>query len=181
MDLGPWRPLYLFCTWTPAFSRISPIERFSLFRLFENLQQRADRLPPPPIPITCLQELAYARALSPRVPVASQKRRVGGNPPLSSSTNQRGFCLGESRKVPAHDVQSSSPLCSRGLTTEIVSTKRACREANCASRPGGGMVCRPARVGDERCCPPISKRRQRRLWVVGQFDLSAERQHWKRE
>ncbi len=46
--LGPWRPLYLFCTWTPAFSRISLIGRFSLFRLFENSKDRADRLPPPP-------------------------------------------------------------------------------------------------------------------------------------
>ena len=41
-------PLYLFCTWTPAFSRISPIERFSLFKLFDISTQQADRLPPPP-------------------------------------------------------------------------------------------------------------------------------------
>jgi hypothetical protein len=41
-------PLCLFCTWTPAFWRISPIERFSLFRLFDISTQQADRLPPPP-------------------------------------------------------------------------------------------------------------------------------------
>jgi len=48
VDLGPWHPLYLFCTWTSGFSRISPMERFSLFRLFEKSKDRADRLPPPP-------------------------------------------------------------------------------------------------------------------------------------
>jgi hypothetical protein len=40
--------LYLFCTWTPAFSRISPIERFGVSKLFANLRIRAERLPPPP-------------------------------------------------------------------------------------------------------------------------------------
>ena len=46
---------------------------------------------------------------------------------MSSSTNQRGFCLGESRKVPAHDVQSSSPLCSRlvELTPELAADAQA--------------------------------------------------------
>ena len=40
--------MYLFCTWTSAFSRISPIERFGFSKLFENLRIRAEGLPPPP-------------------------------------------------------------------------------------------------------------------------------------
>jgi hypothetical protein len=34
--------LYLLCTWTPAFSRISLIERFGFSKSFENLRIRAD-------------------------------------------------------------------------------------------------------------------------------------------
>jgi hypothetical protein len=43
-------PPYLICTCTPAFSRISLIERFGLSKSLENLRIRAERLPRPPKP-----------------------------------------------------------------------------------------------------------------------------------
>ena len=40
--------LYLFCTWTGAFLRISRIRRFGSLRSLSNSAILADQLPPPP-------------------------------------------------------------------------------------------------------------------------------------
>ena len=48
VSMAPADPVYLFCTWTPAFSHVSPIERFDLSKSFEKSRIRAERLPPPP-------------------------------------------------------------------------------------------------------------------------------------
>jgi len=64
--------LYLFCTWTSALWRISPMWRFVLFKLLENSKERADRLPPPPpfLPIShfvlMIYGFAYGRSSSRR-------------------------------------------------------------------------------------------------------------------
>jgi hypothetical protein len=77
------RSLYLFCTWTPALWRFSPIEHFDFSKLFENLRIVVERLPPPPpIIVEFLPEFARFRPLFPPPPRFLHAGNLIMRPPL---------------------------------------------------------------------------------------------------
>jgi hypothetical protein len=74
------RLLYLFCTYTAAFSRFSPIEPIKFSKSFENSTIVADRLPPPPKPYLLVGQM-FARPIGFGCTSIVPDRNVGGNPP----------------------------------------------------------------------------------------------------
>ena len=94
-----------------------------------------------------------------------------GQPGGDTRTTLTPLCL-RRRFHPGPEAEGR-PGCARRIAGRWEPRREeACREANCASRQRRWGICRPARVGNERCCPEVEQARCHQAMVAPAIKLT---------